>query len=116
VVHGADGSIYFARQLTEGEAYRAPGIGGLSVDVSEPEAFQVFVSGQSKGVLPKPLTDVATLLGVAPAAKPAAGAATKVASPKPAGAKPASAKTAAPKPAPTPAAAKPAAKADTPIY
>jgi transcriptional regulator with XRE-family HTH domain len=124
VVHGADGSIYFARQLSEGEAYRAPGIGGISVDVSEPEAFQVFVSGQSKGVLPKPLTDVATLLGVAPAAKPAASGAkaptagaVKPASPKPAAAKTASATATTAKAPAKPAAAKPAAaKADTPIY
>ncbi|WP_297694800.1 helix-turn-helix domain-containing protein [Phenylobacterium sp.] len=67
VIHGADGSVYFARQLAPGEAYRIPQLGGLTVDVSEPEAFQAFVGGQSKGVLPAPLTPVAKLLGVAPA-------------------------------------------------
>lgn len=68
VIHGTDGSVYFARQLAPGEAYRVPDLGGLNVDVAEPEAFQVFVTGQSKGVLPAPLTPVARLLGVAPAA------------------------------------------------
>lgn len=51
VVTGADGAIYFARQLAKGEAYRAPTIAGLSVEVSDPEAFQVFVGGESKGLL-----------------------------------------------------------------
>ncbi|HSV03709.1 MAG TPA: helix-turn-helix domain-containing protein [Phenylobacterium sp.] len=89
VIHGADGSVYFARQLTPGEAYRVPQLGGLSVDVSEPGAFQVFVGGQSKGVLPAPLTPVAKLLGIAasPAktarAAPAGAARPAVAAPKP---------------------------------
>jgi cytoskeletal protein RodZ len=52
IVRGADGSVYFARQLAAGEAYRAPQLAGLSVEVSEPDSFQVFVAGQSKGVLP----------------------------------------------------------------
>ena len=91
VVRGGDGSIYFARQLALGEAFRAPAIGGLTVDVSEPEAFQVFVGGQSHGLLPKPLSDVSGLLGVTAAPKPSAsasGATAKPATPKPA-AKPA---------------------------
>jgi cytoskeletal protein RodZ len=127
VVHGADGTVYFARQLAQGEAYRAPGIGALTVDVSEPEAFQVFVSGQSKGLLPKPLTDVATLLGVAAVAKPGqAGAKPAAAAPaKPtsatgaksasptAAAKPAAAKPAVTKPKPAPAKA---TNADTPPF
>jgi hypothetical protein len=29
IVRGADGSVYFARQLRAGEAYRAPQLGGL---------------------------------------------------------------------------------------
>lgn len=52
IVRGADGSIYFARQFAAGEAYRAPQIAGLTATVSEPASFQVFVGGQSKGVLP----------------------------------------------------------------
>jgi len=52
IVRGADGSIYFARQFAAGEAYRAPQLAGLTVDVSEPDSFQVFVAGQTRGLLP----------------------------------------------------------------
>ena len=54
IIRGADGSVYFARQLAAGEAYRAPQLGGLTVDAAEPDSIQVFVAGQSKGVLPSP--------------------------------------------------------------
>jgi hypothetical protein len=69
VIHGADGSVYFARQLAEGEAYRIPQLGGLVIDVSEPDAFQLFVGGQSKGVLPAPLTPVSKLASPPPPAR-----------------------------------------------
>jgi transcriptional regulator with XRE-family HTH domain len=52
IVRGADGSIYFARQFAAGEAFRAPPVAGLTAAVSVPASFQVFVNGQSKGVLP----------------------------------------------------------------
>jgi hypothetical protein len=52
IVRGADGSIYFARQFAAGEAFRAPQVAGLTAAVSVPASFQVFVNGQSKGVLP----------------------------------------------------------------
>lgn len=51
ILRGADGSVYFARQLAAGEAYRAPLLKGLMVDVSAADAVQTFVRGQSKGVL-----------------------------------------------------------------
>ena len=52
VVKGADGSIYFARQLSPGEAFRAPAnVPGLSVDAPNPAAFDVIVAGQSQGPL-----------------------------------------------------------------
>jgi transcriptional regulator with XRE-family HTH domain len=107
IVRGADGSIYFARQFQPGEAFRAPWVAGLTAEVSEPSNFQVFVGGQSKGVLPAAQTSLTQLAQggaaavtkvasaaakpVAPAAKPAsaaAGAATapRVAPPKPAAA------------------------------
>lgn len=63
IVRGADGSVYFARQLKAGEAYRAPQLSGLAFEVSTPTAFQVFVGGQSKGVLPAPQTSVSGLAG-----------------------------------------------------
>ncbi|WP_293678371.1 helix-turn-helix domain-containing protein [uncultured Phenylobacterium sp.] len=52
ILRGADGSVYFARQLSKGEAFRAPRLPGLTIDVSNANDFQVFVDGQSKGVLP----------------------------------------------------------------
>jgi cytoskeleton protein RodZ len=52
VIHGADGTVYFAKELAAGEAYRVPEIGGLSVDVSDPADFNYFVGGVLKGVLP----------------------------------------------------------------
>ncbi|HEY9217608.1 MAG TPA: RodZ domain-containing protein, partial [Phenylobacterium sp.] len=61
ILRGADGKVYFARQLAAGDAYRAPAVAGLTVDVSDPTAFQVFVGGQSKGVLPLPQTPLSRL-------------------------------------------------------
>ncbi|MBV9511767.1 MAG: helix-turn-helix domain-containing protein [Caulobacteraceae bacterium] len=52
VIHGADGTVYFAKELAKGEAYRVPEVAGLSVDVSDPLAFNVFVGGMLKGALP----------------------------------------------------------------
>jgi hypothetical protein len=63
IVRGADGSVYFARQLSAGEAYRAPALKGLVVEVSDPQAFQVFVGGQTKGLMPAAETTVAKLVG-----------------------------------------------------
>ncbi len=69
IVRGTDGSIYFARQLAKGEAYRVPSLAGLTLDVSSQYDFQVFVSGQSKGFLPSQQV-LASKLGEAPAAHP----------------------------------------------
>ena len=63
IIRGADGSVYFARQLAPGEAYRAPQVAGLTIDVSEPQDFQVFVGGQSTGVLPAAQVLVSRLAG-----------------------------------------------------
>ena len=64
VVRGADGSIYFARQLEPGESFRAPAnVPGLSVDVSEPQAFAVIVNGQIQGPLLAAQTPVSKLIG-----------------------------------------------------
>lgn len=65
IVRGPDGSVYFARQLAKGEAYRVPQLAGLTLDVSAPHDFQVFVAGQSKGVLPAQQV-LASKLGSAP--------------------------------------------------
>jgi len=61
IIKGADGSVYFARQLAKGEAYRAPTLGGLTADVSDPTAFQVFVAGESHGRLPAAQTNLGKL-------------------------------------------------------
>ena len=52
VIHGADGAVYFAKELAAGEAYRIPELSGLSVDVSDATAFDYFVGGALKGALP----------------------------------------------------------------
>lgn len=62
IVRGDDGSVYFARQMAPGESYRAPTLKGLTVDVSDPTAFDVFIFGQGRGVLPAPQTPVASLV------------------------------------------------------
>lgn len=63
IVRGQDGSVYFARELAPGEAFRAPQGGGLTLEVSTPTAFQVFAAGQSKGVLPANQASVSGLAG-----------------------------------------------------
>jgi len=63
IVRGADGSLYFARQLAAGEAFRAPQVSGLTFNVTDPNAFQVFVGGQSHGVLPATQASVSGLAG-----------------------------------------------------
>lgn len=67
IVRGPDGSVYFARQLAKGEAFRVPQLAGLTLDVSAPHDFQVFVAGQSKGVLPAQQV-LASKLATTPAA------------------------------------------------
>lgn len=81
IVRGPDGSVYFARQLAKGEAYRVPQLAGLTLDVSSPQDFQVFVAGQSRGVLPSTQVLASKLVTAAPvaavpAAKPAPAPAT----------------------------------------
>jgi cytoskeletal protein RodZ len=64
VIRGADGSIYFARQLAAGESFRAPaGVAGLTIDVSEPQAFNVIKAGQPLGPLTATQTPIAKLAG-----------------------------------------------------
>jgi cytoskeleton protein RodZ len=44
-VHGANGSIYFTRWMSAGEAFRAPRADGLVAEVSDPSAFEVYAGG-----------------------------------------------------------------------
>jgi cytoskeletal protein RodZ len=63
IVRGNGGAAYFARQLSAGEAYRVPNLKGLTLEVTDPAAFQVFVGGQSKGVMPAPTIAAEKLAG-----------------------------------------------------
>jgi len=63
VVHGGDGAVYFAKELAPGEAYRAPMLKGITIDVSEPAAFNYFVGGQLKGQLTGLDTPLSKLVG-----------------------------------------------------
>lgn len=85
IIRGTDGSVYFARQLAAGDAYKVPALSGLTVDVSRADDFQVFVGGRSTGVLPSTQTLASKLITVPPpsaaAVAPAAPAATPPARP-----------------------------------
>jgi cytoskeleton protein RodZ len=72
IVRGADGSLYFARQLAAGEAFRAPQVAGLTLNVTDPNAFQVFVGGRTRGVLPAAQASVSGLAGGGAPSGPAA--------------------------------------------
>jgi hypothetical protein len=61
VVRGAGGAIYFARLLNPGEAWRASSLAGLTADVGDPGAMEVFVGGLSRGRLSEPLTPLSHL-------------------------------------------------------
>jgi cytoskeleton protein RodZ len=65
-VKGSDGSSYFVRVLQAGEAYRLPVIRGLSVTVSDPGVFDVFVGGGYVGPLPGLVTQATVLAAKAP--------------------------------------------------
>jgi transcriptional regulator with XRE-family HTH domain len=68
VIHGADGSVYFARQLETGEAYAAPQLAGLTVEVSDPAEVNVYVDRALKGPLATATTSLSSLGGGAVAA------------------------------------------------
>jgi transcriptional regulator with XRE-family HTH domain len=64
IVRGGGGAVYFARELAPGEAWRAPAAtAGLTVDVGNPAAVEIFAGGVSKGALSAPQTAVAHLAG-----------------------------------------------------
>jgi cytoskeletal protein RodZ len=63
VIRGGDGTVYFARQLAAGEAYRAPLLKGLTVDVSDPLAFNVYSGGALISGLQAPQTPIGKLSG-----------------------------------------------------
>jgi transcriptional regulator with XRE-family HTH domain len=61
-VKNAAGKVVFLQHLNAGESYRAPNIQGLQFDVSEPTAFDVYVGGQFKSLLPATVTPASKLL------------------------------------------------------
>ena len=63
IIHASDGRVVFAQQLQPGEAYRAPMGQGLSVDVSDPAAFNVYLWGQIQKPLPARETPLSRLGG-----------------------------------------------------
>jgi transcriptional regulator with XRE-family HTH domain len=71
VIRGQDGQIYFARQFAAGDAFRVPSSSGLMADVAQPNYFQVFVGGRSKGVLPAPQVLLSKLAEAAAPSAPA---------------------------------------------
>lgn len=62
IVRGAGGAVYFARQLRSGEAYRAPLGQGLTAEVTDPAAFDLYVAGEAKGALSSEKTPVDKLI------------------------------------------------------
>jgi len=61
IVRGPDNAIYFARPLAVGEAFRLPNSKGVTVEVTDPAAMDVFVSGRLKGAMPGALATAAAL-------------------------------------------------------
>jgi len=62
IVRGPDGATYFARQLATGQGYRPPAITGLTFEVFDAGALQLFVGGESRGVVPVGKSTVAQLV------------------------------------------------------
>jgi cytoskeletal protein RodZ len=56
-------SVYFARSLSAGEAYRAPNIQGVSVEVGDPASIDVYVAGKLRGAMTAPTATVSSLAG-----------------------------------------------------
>jgi cytoskeleton protein RodZ len=76
IVHDANGAVVFGQQLKAGESYRVPMTAGLSVDVSDPAAFLVYVGGQIRPSLAVREMPVSKIAGAVPTpvAKPSAAA------------------------------------------
>jgi cytoskeleton protein RodZ len=61
IVRGAGGAVYFARLLSPGEAWRGAAGEGLTAEVAEPSAMEVFIGGASLGRLTQTQTPLARL-------------------------------------------------------
>ena len=58
IVRSKDGQVHFARQLAAGDAYRAPTMEGLTVEVSNPADFDLYRDGELQGPLAQPQTSL----------------------------------------------------------
>ncbi len=75
IVRGPAGAVHFARQLSAGEAYRAPLGQGLAVETTDPSAFGFYVAGALRGTLVVPVTPLDRAVAeTTPPPKPAAAA------------------------------------------
>ena len=63
IVRASAGSVYFARELAAGEAWRAPDVSGLIVDVGTPASLEVYRGGVARGALADQQTPLAKLPG-----------------------------------------------------
>ncbi|MFJ6025195.1 helix-turn-helix domain-containing protein [Brevundimonas sp. NPDC092305] len=61
VVRMGNGQVLFARQLAEGDAWRAPMDAPATIDVSDPTAFDVYLNGEHSDDLAGLLTPLASL-------------------------------------------------------
>ncbi len=83
MVRGPDGAPIFTRWLSTGDAYRAPRTPNLTVDVVEPEAFDVYYGGVLTSRLTSNQTALAKLVPAAPATPATAAPAAPAAPAKP---------------------------------
>ncbi len=60
-VRGTGGAVYFARELSAGEAYRVPALPSLTAEVSNPASAELFENGVSKGVFTAPQMPLKTV-------------------------------------------------------
>lgn len=61
VIRQGDGTINFARQLAAGEAWRAPPGLAAAIDVSAPDAFDIYMNGEHSGSLSGNQTSLGSL-------------------------------------------------------
>ena len=61
VIRQGDGRIHFARQLAAGEAWRAPPGLVATIDVSAPDAFDIYMNGEHNGALSGNQTSLGSL-------------------------------------------------------
>ncbi len=61
IVRTPAGSVVFGRQLAAGEAWRAPQMGGLVAEVSNPAELEVYLGGLSHGPMPSAQTALSAL-------------------------------------------------------